>query len=78
MLRDAGALVLGSQDSAPALRIVISHEALPAECEPDPRRPTPVVLMNVKAEDDGAGARRYRLVGFTINPWAAPSKRRAR
>lgn len=74
VLRDSGALVLGSQDAAPNLRIVVSHELLPPECEPDPRRSTPVVLMTVKAEPDRA----LRLVGFALNPWAAAPKRRAR
>ena len=74
VLRDASALILGSQDAAPNLRIVVSHELLPPECETDPRRPTPVVLMHVKADDD----RRLRLAGFTLNPWAAAPKRRPR
>ena len=72
VLRESGALVLGSQDAQPNLRIVVSHELLPPECELDPRRPTPVVLMTVKADPDRA----LRLTGFTLNPWAAPAPKR--
>lgn len=74
VLRDAGALVLGSQDSAPVLRIVVSHDQLPAECAPGRGRPTRVVMMTVKSDED----RRLKLVGFQLNPWAAAPKRRAR
>ena len=70
ILRDAGALILGSVEAAPVLRVVVSHELLPPECEPDAKRPTPVVLMNVKPHGDPA-ERRYRLEGFHLNPWAA-------
>jgi len=76
VLRDSGALVLGSTESGPALRVVVSHELLPPECAPDPRKPTPIVMMSVRSSDEEG---RHRLTGFSLNPWAAPAvKRRAR
>ncbi len=74
VLRDAGAVVLGSQDAAPNLRIVVSHDGLPPECEPKAGRPTPVALMDVRADDTA----KLRLAGFRLNPYAAQPKPRRR
>ena len=82
VLREAGALVLGSLDAQPHLRVVISHADLPVECGPGRgasyRRDLPPhpVLMHVKADEAG----KLRLAGFQINPYVATAAkpRRAR
>ena len=74
VLRDAGAIVLGSIDAQPNLRVVVSHPDLPADCEADGKHPSPVVMMTVVVDSE----RRHKLDGFQINPWAAPLVRRAR
>ncbi len=75
VLRDAGADILGSLDAQPNLRIVLSHPDLPADCAHDDAKPIPVVRMTVA--DTGTPGR-LKLVGFTLNPWAARRPRRAR
>lgn len=75
VLRDCGAVVLGSLEAQPNLRIVVSHPELPADCERDDKKPIPVVRMIVKTADEG---RRLQLLNFQLDPWAAPVSRRAR
>jgi len=75
LLRDSGAVILGTTESSPVLRVVVSHELLPPECEPGPRWLIPVVMMIVKSEPGEAG-QRHRLAEFKLNPWAAPDRRR--
>jgi hypothetical protein len=70
MLRDEGAVVLGTLDASPALRIVLTHPALPDECERAAGEPPVPVRLAVRVDE----AKRVRLDRFYIDPWSARRK----
>jgi hypothetical protein len=75
-LRDSGTIILGSEPSSPALRLVISDERLPVECEHDPKKPVPVVRVHIAVEQN-ADRRAFRTDKFSLDVWASPASPRA-